>query len=162
MERKTGLIGMVLTMSDEYKALTDEEAKKLCKKMLSALKDIAKRKNWSYVIWVYFSRTEAEKEPEIQRFVVHKKQHKRPHFHVILYANPCRTISEWINNYWNTPKTSKRRSWGKVHRHNIYDYKGFTGYCNSQKAFKERKQQHTGEKVLDLGKISDYEKYGKG
>ena len=73
-------------------------------------------------------------------------------------GNPCRTIADWINNYWNTPANSKRRKWGKVHRHNIYDYVGFTGYCNSQKAFKERRQEYTGEVELEMGKICKYEK----
>lgn len=159
MQRKTGLVGLVLTMSDDNKSLTDEEAKKQCKRMLTALKDIAKRKNWSYVIWVYFSRSEADIEPVLQRFIVHKKMVKRPHFHVILYANPCRTVTEWVNNYWNTQKTSKRRKWGKVHRHEIYDYDGFTGYCNRQKAFKERRQEYTGEIDLEMGKIYEYEKH---
>lgn len=158
MERKTGLKGLVLTLNDDNRKLTDEGAKKLCKRLLTALKDMAKRKSWSYVIWIYFSRNEAEIDPMVKRWVKRKRTEKRPHFHVILYANPCRTISEWINNYWNTPANSKRRRWGKVHRHNIYDYAGFTGYCNSQKSFKERRQEYTGEVKLEMGKICEYEK----
>ena len=158
MERKTGLKGLVLTLNDNNKGLTDAEAKKLCKRLRVALKDMAKRKGWSYVIWIFFSRREQDPEPLVKKWVKHEKTAKRPHFHVILYANPCRTIVDWINNYWNTPVKSKRQSWGKVHKHNIYDYAGFTGYCNRQKAFKERRQEYTGAVELDLGKICDYEK----
>lgn len=158
MERKTGLKGLVLTLNDDNRKLTDEGAKKLCKRLLTALKDMAKRKGWSYVIWIFFSRSGQEPDPLVEKWVVHKRTAKRPHFHVILYANPCSTVVDWIQKYWNAPKKSKRKRLGIVSKHDISDFSGYVGYCNRQKAFKVRRQEHTGEAELEMGKILGYEK----
>lgn len=158
MRRKTGLKELVLSLNDENVGISDKEAKALCKRLLSALKDMAKRKGWSYVIWAFFSRKEADPDPLVERWVKHEKTAKRPHFHVILYANPCSTVVSWIENYWNAPKKSKRRRLGIVDKRSISDYKVFYGYCNRQKAFKERRQEYTGEAKLEMGKIYEYEK----
>lgn len=151
MKRKTGIKGLVLTLNEEYSNITNDEAKKLCKKLLSALRDKAKRENWSYVIWVFFSRKEQDPDPVIERYVKHKRTAKRPHYHVILYANPCRTVVDWLQRYWNTPKKSKRKRLGIVSKHDIQDCNAFMGYCDRQKAFKERRQEY-GESLLENGK----------
>ncbi len=158
MERKWGLEFITLTLNDEYKDLTDETAKRYAKKLLDALKIEAKRRgNWSYKIWVYFSREEIKPDETARMFLVHSQQSKRPHFHVILYAIPCITITKWMQNYWNSPKASKRKRLGIVHRERIWDLCGAVSYCNRQKCFKERIQCYEGADPVDLERITDYE-----
>lgn len=84
MERKTGCMSLILTLNDANKDITDQEAKKAVKRMLSALRDKANRENWSYYIFVGFSRSNQGIKAV------------RPHFHVFLYAEPCWTVSRWI------------------------------------------------------------------
>jgi hypothetical protein len=91
------------------------------------------------------------------KFLVHTQKAKRPHFHVILYANPCSTIVRWMQNYWNAPKASKRQRLGIVHSEGIWELKGAVSYCNRQKAFKERVQCYEGLARIDLERMTDYE-----
>lgn len=158
MERKWGLEFVTLTFNNEHKNLTDETAKRYAKKLLDALKIEAKRRgNWSYKIWVYFSREEMKPDEIASKFLVHSQQDKRPHFHVILYAIPCTTIARWMQNYWNAPKASKRKKLGIVHREGIWDLGGAVSYCNRQKCFKERIQCYEGSDRIDLEHITDCE-----
>lgn len=157
MKREWGLEFITLTFNDENKDITDETAKKYAKKLLDALKDMGKRSNWSYKIWVYFSREEMKPDETASKFLVHRQQTKRPHFHVILYAIPCSTIVRWVQNYWNAPKSSKRKKLGIVHREGIWDLRGAVSYCNRQKCFKERIQCYEGDNPIDLEHMTDYE-----
>lgn len=157
MERKWGLEFITLTFNDEHKDLTDETAKRYAKKLLDALRDKAKKERWSYKIWVYFSREEIKPDETVSKFLVHKQQRKRAHYHVILYATPCSTITKWMRNYWNAPKASKRKRLGIVHNKGIWELRGAVSYCNRQKCFKERIQCYEGSDPIDLESITDYE-----
>ncbi len=148
MERRAGVAGLILTLNDENVNITDEEAKKLCKRFLSALKIMSKRRGWTYTIQIFFSRTEAEPDPLVKKWVKHKQTAKRPHFHVVIYANPCSTVVRWMRNYWDAPKKSARAKLRIVSRHDIQDFRGFVGYCHRQATF-ERRQEY---RELENGK----------
>ena len=133
MERRTGCRGLVLTLNNQSKDLSDEEAEKAIKRLLDALRRKAKRENWRYYIFIGFSRSN-------QKLI-----EKRAHFHVFLYADPCETVAGWICNYWNPPKKSKRRRLGIVHRQKVEQSKAgyfLSGYIRGQSEFvREQKKE---------------------
>lgn len=138
MERKTGCMSLILTLNDANKDITDQEAKKAVKRMLSALRDKANRENWSYYIFVGFSRSNQGIKAV------------RPHFHVFLYAEPCWTVSRWIANYWEPPKKSRRKSLGIAKRKKLDGSNAgyfVDGYIRGQSVFTRE------QKIEDLGKI---------
>jgi len=106
--------------------------------MLSALRDKANRENWSYYIFVGFSRSNQGIKAV------------RPHFHVFLYAEPCWTVSRWIANYWEPPKKSRRKSLGIAKRKKLDGSNAgyfVDGYIRGQSVFTRE------QKTEDLGKI---------
>lgn len=155
--RKWGLEFITLTYNNEHKNITDDTTKKHAKRLLDALRDKAKREGWSYKIWVFFSREEMKPDEEMEKFIVHKQKSKRPHFHIILYANPCTTITKWMRYYWNAPAKSKRRRLGVVHSEGIFDLGGAMRYSFRQAVYKPRIQCCERGEVVDIDRIKDYE-----
>lgn len=140
MERQWGCMSIILTLNDANKDLTDQEAELYIKRLLSALRRKAKREEWSYYIFIGFSRSNQKIKKE------------RAHFHVFLYGCPCRTIEHWISNYWKPAKTSRRESRGVVTRRTV-DHKkaGYfvNGYIREQSVFTRE------QKTDDLRNFSD-------
>lgn len=140
MKRQWDCMSIILTLNDNNKDLTDQEAKLYIKRLLSALRRKADRESWSYYIFIGFSRSNQ------------KIKRERPHFHVFLYGCPCRTIEHWISNYWKPAKKSRRESRGIATR-KIIDRKkaGYfvNGYIRGQAVFTRE------QKTDDLGNISE-------
>lgn len=103
-KRKNGCMSIILTLNSQNKDIDIKEAEKSIKRLLDALRWKAKQEGWWYYIYIGYSKSN-------QKIIT-----KNPHFHVFLYAEPCETVARWINNYWNPPKTSKRRRFGIVKR----------------------------------------------
>lgn len=160
MERATGLKGIVLTLNRENVNITDVEAKKVIDAFLWALNKQGKRKDWSYMIWVFFSRSEAPPEEQIEPLKRCKPKAVRPHFHVILFANPCKTVVDWINDYFNPKKTSKRRRLGIVIKGSVSNVAGLIDYGDRQGVFSVHRNKIGSEDIRKLD-ISSYEKAGK-
>lgn len=116
METEKGgwiLYSIVLTCNRSHQNMTDEEAKKVIQRFLNALRRRAKQeeqkaektgngKGWKYYIFVGYSRSNQKLKSE------------KPHFHVLLAADPGWRVAEWCNNYWNPPQKSKRERIGIV------------------------------------------------
>ncbi len=146
VQRKTNLEGLVLTFNN-YTAITPEYAKRCVKRLLEALRRKANREKWSYIIYLVYST----KDPRSFKKV-------RPHIHLVLYANPCSTIRQWISAYWNGGQgKQKGKRIGIVKHQKLSDYKGFLGYADSQKQFRAREHSHVGNEHLDISRICDYE-----
>ena len=147
MRGKTDLEGLVLTFNN-YTAITPEYAKEHIKRMLEALRRKADREGWSYIIFLVYS---TEDPRSLQKV--------RPHIHLVLYANPCTTVRQWISAYWNGGQgKQKGKRLGIVKNQKLHDYKGFLGYADSQKRFRARAHSHFGNRPLDLDTIHDYER----
>lgn len=160
MKRATGLKGLVLTLNNANVSITDAEAKKVIDTFLWALNKQGKRKDWSYMVWVFFSRTEASPEEQVKQFKKCKPTAVRPHFHVILFANPCKTVADWINDYFNPKQASKRKRLGMVKRQNISNVAGLIDYGNRQSVF-SMSRKNIGTEDLKKLDISSYEKAEK-
>ncbi len=119
-------MSLILTLNNANVHITDEEAEAAIKKLLDALRWKAKKEKWSYYIFIGFSRSNQKIKAE------------RPHFHIFLFANPCCTVVHWINDYWNPPKKSRRKSRGIVKRKGIDEQKAgyfLNGYIRGQSVF---------------------------
>lgn len=146
MKRKTDLEGLILTFNN-YTIITPEYAKSCIKRMLEALRRKADREGWSYIIYLVYSTEDPRSLKKV-----------RPHIHLVLYANPCSTIRQWISAYWNRgQKKQKGKGLGIVKYQKISDYRGFLGYADSQKSFRAREHSHIGNEPLELSRICDYE-----
>ena len=108
---RSGYYGIILTCNKYHENMSEEEAKKIIKTFLDALRNRAKLEEkkktgngWKYWVFVGFSKSNQKVKKE------------RPHFHVVLLADPAWRVCEWVNNYWNPPKKSKRERIGIVKR----------------------------------------------
>lgn len=140
MERKEGYRGIILTLNNDKVGITDQEAEKKIKRLLSALRRKANREDWRYCILIAFSRSNQ------------KIKQVRPHFHVFLHGDPCLTIGKWINNYWNPPKKSRRKAFGCVIQEKVKEDKAgyfVSGYIKDQAEF-TREQKRGFEKLLNI------------
>lgn len=126
MDRKPGCMSLILTLNNVNKDISDKEAEMAVKRLLSALRRKADRENWSYYIVIGFSRSNQ------------KVKRERAHFHIFLYADPCYTVSRWVNDYWNPAKKSRRKSKGIVQKMKIEKEKAdyfVNGYIRGQSVF---------------------------
>ena len=97
---RSGYYGIVLTCNKYHENMNEEEAKRKSLKSfwmpLGTGQNWRKRKNpgngWKYWVFVGFSHSNQKIKKE------------RPHFHVVLLADPAWKVCEWVNNYWNPPK----------------------------------------------------------
>ena len=138
MELREGCRGLVLTLNNENKDLSDEEAEKAIKRLLDALRRKAKRENWRYYIFIGFSRSD-------QKLI-----EKRAHFHVFVYADPITKVAGWIEEYWYPHKKGKRR-FGIVQRQKVEKSKAgyfMSGYIRGQSEF--IREQKVGFAELNL------------
>lgn len=161
MSKNIHLVGLVLHFNQSAPALTEKETKLLIKGLLDALRQGAKYHGWEYRVWVAYSTERLREVKKADR-----------HIHIMIYFKGFQRgkegLVEAVANYWcpKTPKarnktdkpTPKRRRWGKVVRHGIYDAKGFIGYMQSQTGFKMRVQESKGaNEFLPLEAMKDYE-----
>ncbi len=104
---KLGCYGIILTCNKYHENMSVDEAKKSIKRLLSALRIRANREKWSYSIFIGFSVSNQKIKKE------------RPHFHILLTADPGAKVARWINDYWNPPKKSRREHIGIVKRQSL-------------------------------------------
>ena len=119
-------MSLILTLNNANVRMTDEEAGAAIKRLLSALRRKASREEWSYYIFIGFIRSNQKIKAE------------RPHFHICLFADPCWTVAQWINDYWTPAKSSRRKSRGFVKKKAIDGQKAryfVNGYIRGQSVF---------------------------
>lgn len=91
---------ILLTLDDDHINITDPEAKKILKKLLDALRAEAKKRGWSYLIYVVFSRSDQ----------LGKKV--RAHYHIYLEADPRGAVTNWVMSYWKADRSKRREKIG--------------------------------------------------
>lgn len=106
-QKKEEAFGIVLTLNDEKVDISTDEAKKKIKNLLDALRRQAIKKGWKYHVYISFSRSNQ------------KIKAVRPHFHMVITAEPWSVVRDWIICYWNPSKKSFREQFGIVKHQKI-------------------------------------------
>lgn len=121
---KEAALGIVLTLNNEKVDISTDEAKRKVKSLLDALRIQAKRKGWKYHVYIAFSRSNQKIKAE------------RPHFHMLVIAEPWSVVRDWIIKYWNPPQKSFREQYGIVKHQKVNNVGWFVdNYIKGQSEF---------------------------